>query len=368
MAGDTGGIEQGIGSFASRAAVVGGSAVALAARDVRAKAQTLAARVLGVPEDEIQQDGPAFAHRHRPERRTTFAELARAAAVATAALGVEPGLESTRFFQPPDIAYSSGAHVVLVEVDPASAVVQILGYWISHDSGRLINPMVVDGQIQGGAALGIGGALLEEITYDAAGQPRAASFMDYLLPTALDVPRMAIDHFETLSPLNPLGIKGVGESGTLPVTAALASAIEDAIGRPILHMPVTPARLHALLASGRRAKALGLTARQGPFHNGATHFQRAQAGDADARWRADRAVRNNQSARWVVTASLSTIVGSEAPDIVVPVAPPRIRTEFAPVGATGNPGEATAGPRDSSEPEFDTARAEETRWRRPTWT
>jgi CO/xanthine dehydrogenase Mo-binding subunit len=248
VAGDTGGIEHGIGSFASRAAGVGGSAVALAARDVRAKAQTLAARLLGVPEDEIQQDGPAFTHRHRPERRTTFAELARAAAVATAALGVEPGLESTRFFQPSDIAYSSGAHVVRVEVDPASAVVQILGYWISHDSGRLINPMVVDGQIQGGAALGIGGALLEEVTYDAAGQPRAASFMDYLLPTALDVPRMAIDHFETPSPLNPLGIKGVGESGTLPVTAALASAIEDATGEPILHMPVTPARLHALLA------------------------------------------------------------------------------------------------------------------------
>jgi CO/xanthine dehydrogenase Mo-binding subunit len=127
-------------------------------------------------------------------------------------------------------------------------VVRILGYWISHDSGRLINPMVVVGQIQGGVALGIGAALLEEIAYDATGQPRAGSYMDYLLPTALDVPRMTIDHFETLSPLNPLGIKGVGESGTLPVAAVLASAIEDAIGRSIFHMPVNPARLHALLA------------------------------------------------------------------------------------------------------------------------
>ena len=253
IAGDTAGIEQGIGSFASRAAVVGGSAVALAARDVRTKAQTLAARLLGVPEDEIQQDGLAFASRHSPERRLTFAELARAAALATAALGVEPGLESTRFFQPSDIAYSSGAHVALVEVDPLSAVVQILGYWISHDSGRLINPMVVVGQIQGGVALGIGAALLEEIAYDATGQPRAGSYMDYLLPTALDVPRMTIDHLETLSPLNPLGIKGVGESGTLPVAAVLASAIEDAIGRSIFHMPVNPARLHALLARDKIA-------------------------------------------------------------------------------------------------------------------
>ena len=263
VAGDTGGIEHGIGSFASRAAVVGGSAVALAARDVHTKARTLAARLLGVPEDEIQQDGLAFTHRSHPERRVTFAELARAAAVASAALGVEPGLESTRFFQPPDIAYSSGAHVVLVEVDPVSAAVRILGYWISHDSGRLINPMVVDGQIQGGVALGIGGALLEESAYDATGQPRAASFMDYLLPTALDVPRMAIDHLETLSPLNPLGIKGVGESGTLPVTAALASAIEDAIGRPILHMPVTPARLHALLTADGPARLHALLTSDG---------------------------------------------------------------------------------------------------------
>jgi CO/xanthine dehydrogenase Mo-binding subunit len=247
IAGDTAGIEQGIGSFASRAAVVGGGAVALAARDVRARARALAARLLDASDGEIEQDGAAFALRGRPARRLSFAELARAASMATAALGVEPGLESTRFFQPPDIAYSSGAHVVRVEVDPASAAVRILGYWVSHDSGRLINPLVVDGQIQGGVALGIGGALLEEVAYDAEGQPRAGSFMDYLLPTALDVPHLTIDHLETLSPLNPLGIKGVGESGTLPVAAALASAIEDAIGKSVLQIPVTPTRLHALL-------------------------------------------------------------------------------------------------------------------------
>jgi aerobic carbon-monoxide dehydrogenase large subunit len=250
IAGDTGGIEHGIGSFASRAAVVGGSAVALAARDVRAKALVLAARVLGVAEGKLQQTGAVFADRQRLERRVTFAELARAASAATAALGVEPGLESTRFFQPADMTYSSGAHVARVEIDPLSARVTVTGYWISHDSGRLINPMVVEGQIQGGVALGIGSALLEEIVYDEEGQLLAGSYMDYLLPTATDVPSMDIDHLETLSPLNPLGIKGVGESGALPVPAVLASAIDDALGPQggrVTRMPLGLARLLALL-------------------------------------------------------------------------------------------------------------------------
>ena len=250
IAGDTGGIEHGIGSFASRAAVVGGSAVALAAQDVRAKALVLAARVLGVAESELQQTGAVFADRRRLERRVTFAELARAASAATAALGVEPGLESTRFFQPADMTYSSGAHVARVEIDPLSARVTVTGYWISHDSGRLINPMVVEGQIQGGVALGIGSALLEEIVYDEEGQLLAGSYMDYLLPTATDVPSMDIDHLETLSPLNPLGIKGVGESGALPVPAVLASAIDDALGPQggrVTRMPLGLARLLALL-------------------------------------------------------------------------------------------------------------------------
>jgi CO/xanthine dehydrogenase Mo-binding subunit len=148
------------------------------------------------------------------------------------------------------MTYSSGAHVALVELDPLSAAVRILGYWISHDSGRLINPLIVEGQLQGAVALGIGSALLEEVAYDEAGQPLAGSYMDYLLPTATDVPTMTIDHLETLSPLNPLGLKGVGESGTLPVPAVLASAIEDAVGPSgghVTRMPLGPSRLLDLL-------------------------------------------------------------------------------------------------------------------------
>jgi carbon-monoxide dehydrogenase large subunit len=250
ITGDTAGVEHGTGSFASRAAVVGGSAVALAARDVRDKARLLASRALGCAEADLEQSDAAFTDRGRPERRVSFADLARLAGAATAALGADPGLESTRFFQPTDMTYSSGAHVALVEVNALSALVRILGYWTSHDSGRLINPMVVEGQIQGAVALGIGSALLEEIVYDEAGQLQAGTYMDYLLPTATDVPTMTIDHLETLSPLNPLGMKGVGESGALPVPAVLASAIEDAVGPRggrVTRMPLGPARLLELL-------------------------------------------------------------------------------------------------------------------------
>src|SRR5499433_3033824 len=211
IGGDTLGIGQGVGTFASRAAVVGGSAVALASRELHAKTVRLAAQTLGVAEDEIQQNGKVFAERARPERRVELGRLAAAAAMA--AHGLAPGLETTHFFHPPDIVYSSGAHVALVEVDRETARVRLCGYWVCHDSGRLINPTIVEGQIHGAVALGLGGALLEEIRYDAAGQPLAAGFMDYALPRSDEIPPVEIDHLETPSHLNPLGAKGVGESG-----------------------------------------------------------------------------------------------------------------------------------------------------------
>ncbi len=250
VVGDTLAIGQGIGTFASRAAVVGGTAVALAAREVHAKCVTLAARLLGVAPDEIQPAGAAFAVRGAPERGLTLGELAAAAAMAPAGLGLTPGLEATRFFQPENIAYASGAHVALVEVDPATFAIELSAYWVSHDSGRLINPTIVEGQIQGAVALGIGASLLEEIRYDAEGQPLAASFADYLLPTAREVPAVVVEHLETLSPLNPLGLKGVGEAGALPVAAVVASAVDDALrgtGVRVRSMPLTPDRLRALI-------------------------------------------------------------------------------------------------------------------------
>jgi aerobic carbon-monoxide dehydrogenase large subunit len=230
IGGDTLGIPQGIGTFASRAAVVGGSAVALAARALRAKCVRLAAQALGIAEEEVQQHGKVFAFRGDAARSVSLGRLASAAAAATAASGVPPGLEATHYFQPPDIAYSSGAHVALAEVDPETLAVRLRGYWVSHDSGRLINPMIVEGQIQGAVALGLESALFEQIRHDATGQRLDASFMDYALPRSDDIPPLEIDHLETPSPLNPLGLKGVGESGTLPVPAVVASAVEDALG------------------------------------------------------------------------------------------------------------------------------------------
>jgi carbon-monoxide dehydrogenase large subunit len=250
IAGDTAGIAQGIGTFASRAAVVGGNAVALAARDLRAKAVRLAAHALGIAEDDVQQDGPAFADRARPEHRVQLGRLASIAAMVTAAHGIAPGLEATRYFQPPDMTYSSGAHVAVVDVDPASGRVTLVDYVVVHDSGRLINPLIVEGQIDGAVALGIGSALLEEIRYDETGQPLAGTFMDWALARADDVPPLRIEHLETLSTLNPLGIKGVGESGSLPVPAVLASAIEDALAEDhvvVRQMPLTPQSLAALV-------------------------------------------------------------------------------------------------------------------------
>ncbi len=250
VAGDTGGIEHGLGSFASRAAVVGGTAVLLAARAVRARALALASRRLGAAEAELELAGARIALRRDPARAVSLGDLAAAAAVAPT--GGEPGLAATRYWEPPEPTYASGAHVALVEVDPDTGAVRLLGYWIAHDSGRLVNPTVVEGQIHGAVALGLGSALLEEHVHDAAGQVLTGSWLDYLLPTAPDVPPIAVEHLETPTPLNPLGLRGVGESGALPVSAVVASAVEEALGGRgvrITAMPLSPARLLARLAT-----------------------------------------------------------------------------------------------------------------------
>jgi carbon-monoxide dehydrogenase large subunit len=251
--GDTGAIEQGVGTYASRAGAIGGSAVLLAARDLRARIVQSAAGQLGVSEDEIEQHGARFSVRAHPERAVTLGALAAAVRVQPAESAAPPSLEVTRYFRPPDLTYASGAQAVSVEIDPDTGAARLLGCWIAHDSGRLINPMIVEGQIHGGMAQGLGGALLEELVFDEHGQPASGSFMDYALPRATDVPPIEISHLETLSPGNPLGAKGVGESGILPVAAAVASAIEDALsgrGIRVCRMPMTSTELRSLLGWG----------------------------------------------------------------------------------------------------------------------
>jgi carbon-monoxide dehydrogenase large subunit len=247
--GDTAAISQGVGAFASRQAINAGSSALISGGSVRKQIVALAALTLGVPESEIDiEDGRAIARSgNRPT--LSFGELAKLAqgvpGVSFAA-GQTPGLEHTAFFTPPQASYCNGTHVVEVEVDAGTGGVTLLRYTVGHDSGTIINPMIVDGQVQGGVAHGIGNALFERMVYDAEAQPQSTTFMDYLMPTAPEVPGAAIEHIETPNPLNPLGVKGAGEGGTIPAPAAIVSAIEDALapfGVRFTEAPLTPARI-----------------------------------------------------------------------------------------------------------------------------
>ena len=167
--------------------------------------------------------------------------------------GEEPGLEARGYYAPPQATFASGCHAAIVEVDPPTGDLRILRYVVQHDCGTLINPTIVEGQIYGGVAQGIGGAFYERIVYDATGQPLTTSFMDFLMPTAMEVPEIEIVHTETPSPLNPLGVKGVGEAGAIPVPALIAEAVDDALapfGVRVREMPLSPARITELIARG----------------------------------------------------------------------------------------------------------------------
>ncbi len=254
--GDTRDFNWGTGTFASRGAVVAGSACHAAALKVRAKVLALAAPLLGVQEVDLELRGGRVAVRGSPERGLGLGELARKANPLRGAVtpGTEPGLEATAYFGPDRGNAASGVHAMRVEVDPETAEVKITRYVVVHDCGTVINPMVVEAQVQGGVAHGIGNAFYEQLIFDDNGQLMNASFMDYLLPTALDVPTVELAHIETPSPLNPLGVKGVGEAGAIPTGAAFAQAVEDALwgtGVEITEIPLSPSRLHELIVRAR---------------------------------------------------------------------------------------------------------------------
>src|SRR6266704_2571020 len=231
ITGDTREFHWGTGTFASRGAVVAGSACHAAAVAVREKVLGLASRELGAAPADLVLDGGRVHLRGDSGRGVALGALALKANPLRGAVrpGTEPGLEATAYFGPDRGSTANGVHAMVVEVDPETALVEIKRYVVVHDSGRVINPLVVDGQIHGGVAHGIGNAFYEQLVYDAEGQLLNASFMDYLLPTASDVPPVETVHRETPSPLNPLGVKGVGEAGAIPVGAAFAQAVEDAL-------------------------------------------------------------------------------------------------------------------------------------------
>jgi aerobic carbon-monoxide dehydrogenase large subunit len=252
-AGDTHAISQGVGAFASRQAINAGNSAMIAGENVKAQVVALAARTLGVAEIEIDvEDGRAIA-RGGNKPVLSFGELARLAQGMpgfSLAADQTPGLEHTAYFTPPQASYCNGTHVAELEVDPMTGAVTILNYVVAHDSGNVINPMIVDGQVQGGVAHGIGNALFEFMKYDANAQPLTTTFADYLMPMATDIPACVIEHVETPNPLNPLGVKGAGEGGTIPAPAAIIAAIEDALspfGVHFAEMPLTPDRIVAAL-------------------------------------------------------------------------------------------------------------------------
>jgi carbon-monoxide dehydrogenase large subunit len=247
--GDTNSISQGVGAFASRQAINAGSSAMIAGDNVRKQVIAAASRALGVPESDIDvEDGKAIA-RTGNKPSLSFGELARMARGMPGfsfAPGQMPGLEHTAYFTPPQASYCNGTHIVEVEVDPMTGGVALLSYTVAHDSGNVINPMIVDGQVQGGLAHGVGNALFEWMKYDDGGNPLTTTFQDYLLPASGDVPGAVIEHVETPNPLNPLGVKGAGEGGTIPAPAAIVAAIEDALSPfnvRFADMPLTPERI-----------------------------------------------------------------------------------------------------------------------------
>ncbi|TDC88955.1 aerobic carbon-monoxide dehydrogenase large subunit [Actinomadura sp. 7K507] len=267
--GDTRRFGYAVGTFASRAAVMSGNAIALAARKVRGKALRIAGEALEAdPRDLDITDGVVhvrgdpsaavplrtvavlsnplrYAFDEEAAAATQFA-VGRPVTEPPVASGDEPGLEGRDYYSPVRSTFAAGAHAAIVEIDPDTAEIAVLRYAVVHDCGRLINPMVVEGQIHGGVAQGIGGALYERMVYDESGQLLNASFMDFLMPYATEIPHIETDHLETPSPLNPLGIKGAGEAGVIPVSAVIASAVEDAEGVRVDAMPISPDALYTL--------------------------------------------------------------------------------------------------------------------------
>jgi CO/xanthine dehydrogenase Mo-binding subunit len=274
ITGDTRRFKYAVGTFASRAAVMSGNAIAVAAEKVAAKAKKIAAAALYVEPGDLEIVDGVVRVKQNPDisipltavavlsnpLRYAFDEATRAATQFASAAdpdappvapGEEPGLEATGYYSPARSTFANGAHAVVVETDPETAEIKILRYCVVHDCGTVVNPRIVEGQVHGGVAQGVGGALYERIVYDEHGQLLNASYMDFLIPFSTEVPVIEADHLESPSTVNPLGIKGAGEAGVIPVSAAIASAIEDAEGIPITRMPISPSELFHLRQQAR---------------------------------------------------------------------------------------------------------------------
>ena len=254
IGGDTAAIPFGVGTFASRSAVNAGSSIHVAAGKVRDKIAEAAAALLEAAPADIEVSDGAVSVRGAPASSVPLARVIQSAIPTFARPSlVSPDFEATVYHHQPTVTYTSAVHVALVEVDPGTGSVRLLRYLVSHDCGKVINPVIVEGQIHGGVAQGIGGALLEEMVYDEHGQLLTGTFMDYLVPTAMELPPIETVHLEYPSPRNPLGVKGIGEGGAISPPAAIANAVEDALAPWNARVTRTPLGPSVVLDPIRRA-------------------------------------------------------------------------------------------------------------------
>lgn len=253
--GDTGFLRYGVGTFASRTTIVAGSAVVQAARKLRERVLNVAAEMMEIDQSDLLVQAGRVSARGAPSRSLSLRDIFVATIPGPRAVSAGqdlPGLREVSYFVPPTVTWSYGVVAAAVTVDADTGMVAVDKFWIVHDCGRLINPLVVEGQVDGALIQGLGAALLESILYDSNGTPLTTSFMDYLLPTAVESPELRHDHLETPSERNPLGVKGIGESGIIAAPSAVANAIEAALGELMTDpspLDVLPIRPESVLAS-----------------------------------------------------------------------------------------------------------------------
>ncbi len=257
--GDTAVSPYGAGAWASRQATLGGTAAVMAAGKMREKLLRIAAFKLEcAAEDLVFEDGKAYV-KGNPSTAITLEDIAHSAYFTASELpdDIEPTLEETAHFDPPSATFANSVHAAVLEVDPATGQITFHRYVVVHDCGTVINPMIVEGQIYGGTAQGIGGTVYEHSVFDQQGQPLATTFMDYLVPTSHDVPKIEMAHIESPSPYTALGIKGVGESGTVFAPAAIATGVADALGVEVNRLELNPSKVYELLQQANGANGGG---------------------------------------------------------------------------------------------------------------
>src|SRR5262245_29740703 len=247
--GDTDTAPYGLGTYASRSTPTAGAAGAIAARKIRDKAKKIAAHLLEVSEDDLVWEPGKFSVKGAPQKSKTIQELALAA-YTNHPQGMEAGLEAVNYYDPPNLTYPFGSYIAVVDIDRGTGMVKLRRFVAIDDCGNIINPMIVEGQVHGGLTMGMAPALFEEISYDDAGNIQGGSFMDYLVPTAMETPRWETDKTVTPSPHHPLGAKGVGESATVGAPPAIANAVVDALshlGVTHIDIPITPEKVWNIL-------------------------------------------------------------------------------------------------------------------------